>query len=166
MRLRSARADDFEALFRKEFASLVQALTVVAGDRDAAADAVQEAFLQAYRHWGKVAALESPAGWVRHAAINRIKNQHRGRARLQAALPRLVPPPPTSPTSDERLDVGPMVAELPEQQRAVVALYYLLDQPVGEVARFLGVEESTVRSLLRHGRARLSSMDPREEIEA
>jgi DNA-directed RNA polymerase specialized sigma24 family protein len=60
--------DGFESLFRGQFAPTVRALTLVAGDREAAADAVQDAFLQAHRHWGRVSGLEDPAAWVRHAA--------------------------------------------------------------------------------------------------
>ncbi len=52
-------------------------------------------------------------------------------------------------------DLVPVLAALPEQQRAAVALYYLLDQPTSAVADTLGVTEATVRSHLRNARRRL-----------
>ena len=52
-------------------------------------------------------------------------------------------------------DLVPVLAALPEQQRAAVVLYYLLDQPTSAVAETLGVTEATVRSHLRNARLRL-----------
>ena len=146
-------------LFRREFAPLVRALTLVAGDREAAADAVQDAFVQAHRHRDRVLGLESPTGWLRHVALNRIRNQHRGQQREAAALPRLA-------VSDESTDgvadvvgsaraAAAMVASLPPQQRSTAAMYYLLDQPTAAIADHLGITEATVRSHLRAARQRL-----------
>ena len=156
--------DEFEALFRREFVSLVQALTLVAGDREAAADAVQDAFVQAHRHRDRVLGLESPTGWLRHVALNRIRNQHRGQQREAAALPRLVAAESSasaSSSSSSVLDVDAMqaatslVASLPPQQRSAAAMYYLLDQTTAAIAEHLGVTEATVRSHLRAARKRL-----------
>ena len=148
-------------LFRRDFGPLVQALTLVAGDREAAADAVQDAFVQAHRHRDRVLSLESPTGWLRHVALNRIRNQHRGQQREAAALPRLVGA--SADRIDEGLDVVvdggraavDMVEGLPPQQRAAAAMYYLLDQPTAVIADHLGVSEATVRSHLRAARQRL-----------
>ena len=135
---------------------MVQALTLVAGDREAAADAVQDAFVQAHRHRDRVLAMESPAGWLRHVALNRIKNQHRSQQRQSDALPRLMPLDfPASTSLGDVRDALPLIATLPPQQRAAVALYYLLDQPTDAVAEHLGVSEATVRSHLRTARRRL-----------
>ena len=155
--VRRTEVDAFEALFRREFAPLVRALTLVAGDREAAADAVQDAFVQAHRHRDRVLTLDDPKGWLRHVALNRIRNQHRGQARQRDALPRLV-------ADDIELDVPlgggtgdalRLLATLAPQQRAAAALYYLLDQPTSAVADHLGVTEATVRSHLRAARQRL-----------
>lgn len=153
---RSTTVDgDFEALFRREFGPLVRALSVVAGDREAAADAVQDAFVQAHRHWARVGALDSPVGWLRHAALNRIRNQHRGRQRQTRALPRLVAAGAIEDASGGVDATLPLLDNLPQQQRAVTALYYLLDQSTAEVAAHLGIAEATVRSHLRTARAHL-----------
>ena len=151
--------DAFEALFRREFGPLVQALTLVAGDREAAADAVQDAFVQAHRHRERVLGLESPTGWLRHVALNRIRNQHRGQQREAAALPRLVSGDESVDGLDVEVGAGEaaaaMVASLPPQQRSAAAMYYLLDQTTAAIADHLGVTEATVRSHLRAARKRL-----------
>src|SRR5688572_29339795 len=146
--------DDFESLFRREFAPLVRALTLVAGDREAAADAVQDAFVQAHRHRERVLALESPAGWLRHVALNRIRNQHRSRQREADALPRIANAADAVADETERefddLSVAAGFLErLAPQQRATAAMYYLLDQPTSAIAEHFEVTEATVRSHLR-----------------
>jgi RNA polymerase sigma factor (sigma-70 family) len=57
----------------------------------------------------------------------------------------------------------PALAELPAQQRASVALYYLLDQPTSAIAETLGVAEATVHSHLRNARLRLVRSLAKEE---
>ena len=73
---------------------------------ESAADAVQDAFVQAFRHWGRIRRYDQPALWVRRAAVNRILNQHRSRRRRDAAVDRL---PVPALTGDRDLDVGPAV---------------------------------------------------------
>lgn len=57
--------NDLERLFRDEYPRLVHAISIVLGDVDSAADAVQDAFLQASRHWTRVSTYESP----RHGCV-------------------------------------------------------------------------------------------------
>ena len=52
--------DEFDELFAANYERLVRALTVISGSREAAADAVQEAFVKAHLRWGRVARLEDP----------------------------------------------------------------------------------------------------------
>lgn len=157
LKRRTAEDDDerFERLFRHEFAPLVRALTLVAGDAEVAADAVQDAFVQAHRHRERVLALESPAGWLRHVALNRIRNQHRGRSREQRALPRLVESDAVDVEWGDELTALPLLISLSPQQRATAAMYYLLDQPTSAIADHLGITEATVRSHLRSARTNL-----------
>jgi RNA polymerase sigma-70 factor (ECF subfamily) len=50
------------------------------------------------------------------------------------------------------------MASLPARQRAAVALFYLEDLPVDEVARLLGVSTSTVKQHLFRARAGLAAV--------
>ncbi len=148
----------FETLFRREFASLVRALTLVAGDAEAAADAVQDAFVQAHRHRERVLAMENPRAWLRHVALNRIRNQHRGHEREANALPGLVSvTPQTAPAPEVADDVATsaLLSTLSPQQRSAAAMYYLLDQSTAAIAEHLGITDATVRSHLRTARQRL-----------
>ena len=62
--------NSIEVLFRQEFGRLVRHLALVDG-AEAAADAVQEAFIAADRQWSKVSRMADPTAWVRRVALNR-----------------------------------------------------------------------------------------------
>ena len=147
--------EDYERVFRAEYGRLVRALTVAGGNADAAADAVQDAFVQRHRHWGRVARYEDPAAWLRRVALHRLSNQARGRRRRDHAVTRLAPPetmPATEPLDE---DLRAAVARLAPGQRTAVALHYLADLPIADVARAMGVSEGTVKSQLSDARAQL-----------
>ena len=54
-------------------------------------------------------------------------------------------------------DVRRALLTLPRQQRAVIALHYLEDRPVAEIAALLGCSEGTVKTHLSRGRAALAT---------
>lgn len=148
-----------EELFRQEYGRLVRALAVSAGGVDAAADAVQDAFVQANRHWSRIARYEDPAGWLRRVAVNRISNQARSRRRRAAALPRISVVTPTL-TVDQPpdFDLRALVEALPPQQRIAVCLHYLADLSVKEVGNAMGIAQGTVKSHLHDARRSLGAL--------
>ncbi len=152
----------FDELFRAHQPRLVDALTLVAGDREVAADAVQEAFVKAHLRWRRVSRYEDPIGWVRRVAINRLKDEHRRSRRKRAAIERLGAEPSRHEEThfaDDGLDE--QLRRLPRQQRLCVVLRYLEDLSVAEIAATLGVAEGTVKSNLHDARARLRAhLDP------
>lgn len=147
-----------EAIFRADYRRLVRGLAAAAGSPDLAADAVQEAFVQAHLHWRRVRRYDDPSGWIRRVAVNRILNQRRGRARQEAALSRLAPAPegaPEWPGTDP--DVAAVLAGLPLRQRTAVALRYLADLPVAEVARAMDISEGAVKAHVHRARAHVAA---------
>ena len=95
-----------EDVFERDYDRLVQALSLIAGSRDAAADAVQEAFVRLINRWDTVGAYEDPAGWVRRVAVNLIRDQQRAflrQTRLVLKLERDRPAPEGSLQIDEEL---------------------------------------------------------------
>ena len=150
---------EFERLFRDEYPRLVRSLTLVCGDREVAADVVQDAFVQAHRHWRRVSAYDDPATWVRRVAVNRAFNHHRGVRRLWRFLDRAGRPDRQGtepPDVAGEVDLWRAVADLPHQQRHAVALYYLADLPIAEVAAALDIQPGTVKAHLHHARAALA----------
>jgi RNA polymerase sigma-70 factor (ECF subfamily) len=148
-----ATVDD---LFDREYVRLVRALGVAFGT-EAAADAVQEAFIEADRRWRRVGQLDDPAGWVRRVALNRLLNGRRNRLRRSEILATLRPVA-VEDLTDARLDLRRAIDSLPERMRVTICLHYLAGLYVDEIAAALEVSPGTVKSTLHDGRQRLRSL--------
>jgi RNA polymerase sigma-70 factor, ECF subfamily len=144
-----------EAVFRVCYVPLVRALSALAGPVEAE-DAVQEAFVQLYARWGRVQDYDNPAAWVRRVALRRLADRKRSLARRAAALLRLEPPEPSaSPCRSEYLDICAALRRLPSRQRLAIALFYLADLSIREVAETMKISEGAVNRHLHDGRGAL-----------
>jgi RNA polymerase sigma-70 factor (ECF subfamily) len=144
-----------EAMFKAHYTRLVRALAVVGGDREAAADAVQEAFIQACLRWDRISRYDDPVAWVRRVALNRLSNQRRSLVRRLRALARSGEPEPTPEPSLDGLDLADALRRLPDQQRTAVALHYIEGLKVREVAQAMNVTDGTVNRHLHRARETL-----------
>lgn len=147
------RITGVEELFEQEYARLVRSLGTAFGP-EAAADAVQEAFIQADRRWRRISGYDDPSGWVRRVAVNRLLSGRRTQRRRTEILSTVVLHPPED-RIDDHLDLRRAVAELPERIRAAICLHYVAGLSVTEVATALGVSPGTVKSNLHDARHQL-----------
>lgn len=147
--------EPFVRFFRDEFPAVVALVYGLSGSRAAAEDVAQEAFLRAHREWKRVEAMDSPGGWVRRVAINQATSYWRRLKAEASALARLSPPISFVPPEDHLSQFWEEVRRLPTRQAQVVALHYLEDMPVAEIAAVLEVADGTVKALLSQGRERL-----------
>ena len=145
--------NSIEVLFRQEFGRLVRHLALVDG-AEAAADAVQEAFIAADRQWSKVSRMADPTAWVRRVALNRLLNSRRNRLRRTEILA-AVRPVDEARLDPLDLDLLRAIRTLPRQQRAVVCLHHLGGHPIAEIATDLGIAPGTVKSHLHDARTAL-----------
>jgi RNA polymerase sigma-70 factor (ECF subfamily) len=150
---------DFDDIFRAHYARMVGSLACVAGDREVAADCVQEAFVKAYARWSRISRYDDPVAWVRRVALNKLRDSGRREGRKRKALERLggrvaeaVGPPGEPPTG-----LGPLLEPLPPRQRAALALHYGEDLSVAQIARSMGITEGAVKYHLHQGREALRS---------
>ncbi len=149
-------ADDFDEMFRVHYDRMVRALAVAYGDREAAADAVQDAFTRAYARWGRISRYEDPVGWVRHVAVNRLRDHFRRAKRGRRAIERLAGrADATAPAPEPASDVLAKLAMLPQQQRTALSLFYVEQLSVLEVAEAMGLSEGAVKYHLHAGREQL-----------
>ena len=158
---------DFDALFLAGYGRLVRSVSYICGDPEVAADCVADAFERAFVRWRKVGQLDDPLGWVRRVAIHRATDVHRRRVRGRRAVLRLgMRPEPPSRMAQQVSDsmqfhdseLAAAVAELSQQQRAVVVLHYLDDMSVIEVSAALSLSDGAVKYHLHQARARLRNI--------
>src|ERR1700746_2870130 len=69
------------ALYRAHAVGLIRLAIIMLGDRAAAEDVVQDAFLGLYRHWDGLADTDSALAYTRSAVLNRCRNALRQRSR-------------------------------------------------------------------------------------
>ena len=135
---------------------MVRSLAVACGDREVAADCVQEAFTRAFVRWGRVSRLEDPAGWVRHVALNKIRDHFRKAERGRRAVERLQADARTvADAPAEPSDLAERLAALPEQQRIAAALFYVEDLSVAEIAHAMQLSDGAVKYHLHAARTSL-----------
>jgi RNA polymerase sigma-70 factor (ECF subfamily) len=149
---------EIEELFRAHYDRLVRSLSIACGDADQAADAVQEAFVRAHVRWRRIRHYDDPVGWVRRVAINLLRDQHRRLQRKERALSRLAATQAGEVPAPQHDALGDLLAELPPQQRTAVALYYVDDLGVAEIAAAMGLAEGSVKSHLHDARQRLRTV--------
>lgn len=156
----------FETFYRDQYRAMLGIAIALAGDIGTAEDLVQEAFITAHRRWDRVSQYDSPQAWVRRVLINRATSLRRRLTAEERAVRRVGPPEPHTPDlSPETQDVWTEVRTLPRRQRQAVALYYVAQLSVAEVADAMGCSRGTVKSHLHRARETLktSLADPSEE---
>ena len=147
----------FETFYQHDYAAVVGLVYGLTGSRWAAEDLAQEAFLRAHRDWAKVGEMVSPGGWVRRVALNLARSRWRRlRADATARLRVSAITETSRPGPDAESEAfWAEVRNLPSRQAQAVALHYVEDLSVSEVATVLDVAEGTVKALLHQGRERL-----------
>jgi RNA polymerase sigma-70 factor (ECF subfamily) len=150
---------DFDAFYIATVRRVVLYLYAACGDRSDAQDIAQEAYARAWQHWSKVAAYEDPEAWVRRVAWRLMLNRWRGLRRWVAARARMGPPADaTGSPSPDRVAIVEALLQLPKPQRQVVALHYLLDMPVNEIAASTSTPVGTVKARLSRARTALARL--------
>lgn len=147
----------FDSFYESEFEAVTALAYALSGSRLAAEDLAQDAFLAAYRRWDVIGRYDSPGGWVRRVVANRSASVIRRRVVEAKALSRMVDSTDLLPElSPEAADVWRAVRRLPRRQAQAVALFYLEDLSLDDVADTLGVSVETVRTHLSRARKKLA----------
>lgn len=160
--------ENFESFFRREYPAMVALAAAVAGRRDFAEDMAQEAFTQAHNEWERISSFDKPGAWVRRVVINlSISMKRKGASEAKARLRLVGTDRPSKSTPIDPADavvaesdsgVWAAVADLPGNQRAAVALFYLEERSVSEIAEILDCSSSTAKVHLHRGRTKLAAV--------
>ena len=150
---------DFDAFYQASARRVVLYLYAVCGDLGDAQDIAQEAYARAWQHWSRMSALDDPEGWVRTVGWRLAANRWRGLRRRWAAQARMGSPDVvTASPSPDRVAVVAALQQLPAAQRQAVALHYLLDMSVNDIALSVGAPAGTVKARLSRARAALADL--------
>ena len=158
--------ESFDTFFARERDGVLGFAFALTGDRGAAEDVVQDAFLEAYRKWDRIARYDQPDAWVRRVVANMSVSAFRRRRGELRMLTHLVERqdrvvPELSPTT---VAFWQAVRALPKRQAQVAALFYLEDRPIADIALVLHMAEGTVKKHLHDGRKALARTLDLDEV--
>ena len=134
-------------------------------DEEQARDAVQEAFLKAYRSWDSFRDEGNRKHWLIKIALNTCRSMQRT-AWFRWVDRRITPedlPEPVWQTQEEDAELMSSIMNLPPKLKEVILLYYWQGMTVVEMADSLEVAQSTVSHRLKQARNRLRTMLERRD---
>src|SRR4051812_21257315 len=156
----------FAVLVRRHRDRLWAVALRTTGDREEAADAVQDALLSAHRAAERFRGDSAVTTWLHRIVVNACLDRIRRRqAHPTVPLPDGsrdedrpggTEPAAPMPDHDTALMVRAALAALPADQRAAIVLVDVQGYPVAEAAEVLGVAEGTIKSRCARGRARMA----------
>ncbi len=159
-RCREQDRDAQHALYENHAKPLYRLALRLTGNPEDAADALQEAFVSAFTHIDRFTGKSSPATWLYRITVNEALQLLRRRKRSAEKL-RQVPVAAAeasgSVRADARMDLEAALADLPDDDRAILILRHQQDLSYAEIAEVLGLAPGTVASRLNRARSRLRS---------
>jgi RNA polymerase sigma-70 factor (ECF subfamily) len=153
-RVRNGDSAAFEQLAERHLPDAYRLALAIVGPDDAR-DVAQEALVAAWRMLPQLRDTEKFGSWLHTIVMNRARNALRSRRRhatvtLQDEHASLFHHEPTTDVH-LRMTMESAFGDLAPDVRGVLMLHYLLDLPLREVARILGLREGTAKSRLNSG---------------
>ncbi|MFF1881371.1 RNA polymerase sigma factor [Pseudarthrobacter sp. NPDC058196] len=151
---------------RREWAFVLAATVRVAGDIDAAEEAVQDAYASALSTWGGNGIPRNPGAWLTVTARRRALDMRRRAATAQRALPKLLgredddgggPEGDDIPDDRLRLIFTCCHPALPFEARVALTLRLLCGLSTAEVARAFLVPEATMAARITRAKKKITA---------
>ena len=148
----------FEAFYERELKSVIGLAYALSGSSAAAEDLAQDAFLAAHKSWDRIGRYDKPEAWVRRVVANMSVSLFRRKMREARAIARMNVPGAVLPSlAAEDEEFWEAVRALPKRQSQAIALFYLEDLSIAQIAEILDCAQGTVKAHLHKGRARLAN---------
>jgi len=158
----STAVEDIQGWLSESYAQSVRTAFLILGDRLDAEDAVQEAFLRAWKFRASLSKESSFKPWLYRVVVNSCNSKlrqeipHREHRSSEEHLNTLA----SSERSSDRFalthDMMIALKDLPEHLRVVVVLRYYVDLSEREIAIAISRQPGTVKSRLNEAKKRLS----------
>lgn len=146
-------------LYRAHMPAATRLAYLLTGDRTAAEDVAQDAFLRAASRLGALRDKEAFPAYLHRAVVNASRNRARRLSLERRHAPTAGEPATELPDLATRDGLWHALQRLPHRQRAALVLRFYLDLPEAEVADRLGCRPGTVKSAVSRGLAALRA-DP------
>jgi RNA polymerase sigma-70 factor (sigma-E family) len=155
---RRARFAQLEDLYARHIGATVRLAYLLTGDREAAQDIAQDAFIRSFGRWKHLRDASSFPSYVRATAVNLSRSHHRRRSVEQryierdGARPSAIAQEPGASLDGE---LRSALLSLPQRQRAAVVLRFYEDLSEAQTAEVLGCSVGNVKALTSKGMAKL-----------
>lgn len=154
-----ANQPDFQSFYATTARRTVALAYALTGNWGDAEDLMQDALSAAHDDWARVSAYDDPSAWVRRLVLNRSVSRWRRLQREAAAVMRIGARTSSSAAVADPVDpqFWEAVRRLPPQQARAVALFYVEDLSVEQIAEHLQCSVGSVKTHLSRARAALGA---------
>jgi RNA polymerase sigma factor (sigma-70 family) len=156
IRCQLGEREAFDALIARWHDPVWRYLRRLTNSDDAAADLSQDAWLKVLRG---IASLREPAslrpwlfGIARRVAMDRLRRKYAQPSEADTELDELAAPEPDSDVEAELASLESKLDVLPLRERETLALFYLRELSIEQIASLLAVPAGTVKSRLFRAR--------------
>ncbi|MGH3298563.1 MAG: SigE family RNA polymerase sigma factor [Trebonia sp.] len=153
------------ALYQAHAVSMIRIALLMLGDRAAAEDVVQDAFLGMYRRWQRLREPGKAEAYIRSSVFNGCRDALRRRSRRSrrdwvAAIDLAQPLSAEAAAliSEDRRRILAGLRLLPGRQREALVCRFYLELSEEETAQVMGISRGTVKSTTSRGVAALGRM--------
>ena len=155
-------AEAFGEIYRRHRDRMWAVAVGVCGDREIAAEAVQEGFVSAFRRAGSYRGDAAVTTWLHRIVVNAcidLTRKVRPTSELTDEVIASVPPAADAPGKvDTRLAVHEALTLLSDEHRVALVLVDMHGLPVAEAAQILDIPTGTVKSRCSRGREALGKI--------
>lgn len=159
IRCQLGERDAFDALIARWHEPIWRYLRTLCDSDDSARDLAQDTWLRVLRG---IASLRDPArlrpwlfGIARRVAMDRLRGRYSRVLESDAALEELPAPEPDTDLESELTALASRVDSLPPRERETLALFYLRELSIEQIAETLAIPAGTVKSRLFRARQML-----------
>jgi RNA polymerase sigma-70 factor, ECF subfamily len=151
--------DAFGAIVNQYNTLMMRTAFMIIGDRDIAADAVQDALIQAWQHLPGLREAGALRPWLMRIVVNQCISYKRKAARTAAFVRQSLADQSTQLAAEiaddhkgrlERdWDLAETVKKLPPKQQAVIMLHYYQGMTLPSMAQALNISENTLKKRIQ-----------------
>jgi RNA polymerase sigma-70 factor (ECF subfamily) len=156
-RARAGDAAAFESLVRNRTDAMYRLSLAIVGNETDAADALQESLIGAWRHLPDLRDADRFEVWLERIVVNtcRMTLRARSRRKVREIALDVADEVATSTDRDDAAVLRTALGRLAPDHRTILALHYVEDRPLSEIAELLSIPVGTAKSRLFKARAEL-----------